>query len=1048
MQHRVTRREHMWERSMKKLSLVCMLLFPITVLGEQASVDDGEVRVPLHMYTTMLKATQKGPRPAPVDHAIGGSDVNVKVTEQDDRVTAKVSVRLKVQTFEDEWTLVPVLPPGAALTKVTVSGKAVQLVQGPDGLSWSTNKAGTVEMQLAYGLNAHRSDAGFVLPVPVPRAAATQVRVEIPGRRLDLAVVPSADLETTEVAKTDVTLATASVPTTSSILVTWRAPSKRPYVLSRATYIGTLKDKALVWRAGYDVEAFSGELITLPLMPNNITLSDIHVDGKPATVLNEKGRFATLIKGRGNHEVEVRFQTPVLKQKGPPQATVQIPRVPVSRFQLSLPGRKELKVSPHANVVNKEVDGRTSSTVFVPLSEQVVFSWVDAVPEDLKARVRANASVYHAVHAEEGVLHVQGIVAYEISHGETNTLALTLPPEVQVNRISAPSGGVSDWAVEPMQSGRKKISVFLDRAVKGDFILEVFYEHLLGSSTRMEQPVAVPLMRAVDVHRQRGMLALLAGQDLALEPTDEEQVSRVGENQLPAFVRNRLEMTIAHTYKYIDRAAQLMVKAVAPERKQGIFDAQVDTLISIGEVTLKGSATVQIDVKSGSIMELRLRLPPNVNVLGVTGPSLRTHQVHQDDKAPYIDLAFTQEMEGQFRIEVNYERNMVDSEAEAPVPTISVAEAEVEHGRIAVEALTAVEVQPGVAEQLSNVDINELPRQLVLKTTNPILLSYKYVHAQPPFRLTLKITRHEEIDVQTAAIEQAQYRTLYTPDGLAVTTARFTVRNSRRQFLRLELPQGWDVWSAFVDGKPEKPAHTTNGAANGSKAVLLKMINSVNGFPVELVYATRLQKMGFSGSIADNLPRPDMVVTRSRWDVFLPTRFHYRRPTSTMNMVVAGRWTNSLQAVTDMGKAAEDARAHMGQPLRIQVPTEGIHYAFEKLYANQAEEDASFSIRYVAAQGNQLGLWLTLAGVILVWAGIIGLASHRVKLSRTAATGMIVLGTALLAGSLAYLGTNPMPASALALLVAALLGLVLVVQRLLAWRQRRTGSPTATTPSA
>ncbi len=1035
---------------MKKVGLLFVLLFPITVFGEQAPADngEGEVRVPLHTYTAMLKATERDPRPAPVAYAIGSSDVDVKVTEQDDRVTAKVTVRLKVRTFEDEWTLVPILPPGAALTKVTVNGKAVQLVQGPDGPSWSTNKAGTVEMQLAYGLNAQRSDAGFILPVPVPRAAATQFRLEIPGRRLDLAVVPSADLETTEAPKTAVTHATASIPTTSSILVTWRAPSKRPYILSRATYSGRLEEKALVWQARYDVEAFSGELITVPLMPNSITLSDIYLDGKPATVLTENGRFATLIKGRGDHEVEVRFQTPVLEQKGPPQASVQIPRLPVSRFQLSLPGRKELKVSPHANVVNKEVDGRTESTVFVPMSDQVVFSWVDAVPEDLRARVRANASVYHAVHAAEGVLHIQGIVAYEISHGETNTLALTLPAEVQVNRISAPSGGVSDWAVEPMEGGRKKISVFLDRTVKGDFILEVFYEHLLGSSKRMEQPVTVPLMRAVDVHRQRGMVALLAGQDLALEPTAEEQLSRVGENQLPAFVRNRLEMTIAHTYKYIDRAAQLMVKAVAPERKQGIFDAQVDTLISIGEVTLKGSATLQIDVKSGSIMALTLRLPPNVNVLGVTGPSLRTHQVHQDEQAPYIDLAFTQEMEGQFRIEVNYERIMLDSEAEAPVPTISVADAEVEHGRIAVEALTAVEVQPSAAEQLSSVDINELPRQLVLKTTNPILLAYKYVHAQPPFRLTLKITRHKEIDVQTAAIEQAHYRTLYTPDGLAVTTARFTVRNSRRQFLRLELPQGWDVWSAFVDSKPEKPAHATNGTADGSQAILLKMINSVNGFPVELVYATRLDKMGFSGSIADSLPRPDMVVTHSRWDVFLPTRFRYRGPTSTMNMVVGGRWANPRQAVAYLGKAGEDARAQMGQPLRIQVPTEGIHYAFEKLYANQAEEDASFAIRYVAAEGNQLGLWLSLAGVLLLWAGIVGLATHRVKVSRPAVIGMIVLGATLLAGSVGYLGTSPMPASALALLVAVLMGLVLVVQRLLAWRQRRTGPPAAIPPVA
>jgi hypothetical protein len=281
-----------------------------------------------------------------------------------------------------------------------------------------------------------------------------------------------------------------------------------------------------------------------------------------------------------------------------------------------------------------------------------------------------------------------------------------------------------------------------------------------------------------------------------------------------------------------------------------------------------------------------------------------------------------------------------------------------------------------------------------------------------------------------------------------VTTARFTVRNSRRQFLRLELPQGWDVWSAFVDGKPEKPAHATNGAADGSQAVLLKMINSVNGFPVELVYATRLDKMGFSGIIADRLPRPEMVVTRSRWDVFLPTRFHYRRPTSTLHMVVAGRWANPRQAVADMGKAGADARAQMGQPLRIQVTTEGIHYAFEKLYANQAEEDASFTIPYVAAEGEQLGLWLSLAGVLLLWSGILGLATRRVKVSRPAVIGMMGLGAASLAGSVAYLGTNPTPASALALLVALLMGLVLLLQRLLARRDSRTGPPAASPPVA
>jgi len=49
-----------------------------------------------------------------------------------------------------------------------------------------------------------------------------------------------------------------------------------------------------------------------------------------------------------------------------------------------------------------------------------------------------------------------------------------------------------------------------------------------------------------------------------------------------------------------------------------------------------------------------------------------------------------------------------------------------------------------------------------------------------------------------------------------------------------------------------------------------------------------------------------------------------------------------------------------------------------------------------------------------------------------AVIGLLVLGVALLAGSVGYLGTSPAPASALALLVAVLLGALLLTRRLLA----------------
>lgn len=977
----------------------------------------GEVRVPLHAYTALLNQLRRDPRPAPAAYAVGQSRVSVKVAERESTMVATVTVSVTIETFENEWTLVPVLPAGTALSQATVNGKPVQLVQGPDGLSWSTATAGTVTMQLRYGVNATRSDAGFVLPLPVPYAAATHLNGTFPGSGLDLAVIPSANLRSVE--KNGSTRLSADLPGTSSVLISWRTLSKQPYVIGRADYQGTLSNDALIWTAQFDVEVFSAEPLSLPLMPAHVTLNDARVDGKRATVFEKDGRFVIGLQGRGMRSVQVTFEVPVIETKGPPQAQVPIPRIPVSAFQLTLPGRKEIKVTPAANVSTRDIGENTLATVFVPMVEQVLFSWSDAVPEDLQTRVRANASLYHALHAEEGVLHGRALAVWEITHGETSQLVLDIPNIAQVNRIVAPSGGISDWAVVASDTEqRKRINVFLDRAVSGEFVLDVYYEQLLGARDASTQAISVPLLSAIDVHRQRGMLALLSGQELALNPKSEERVSRVGENQLPAFVRNQITLTVAHTYKYTDPVPRVTVTAEAPERKQGKFDAQVNTLISLGEVTMKGSATIELDVKSGSIADLFLRLPNDVNVLGVSGPSLRTHHVGDEDDGQTIQMEFTREMEGQFRVEVNYERIMTNVDADLDVPTVTVREAEVEHGRIAIEALTAVEVRAATTEHLSTLDINELPQQLVFKTTNPILLAYRYVHAKPPFKLALKVTRHEEIDVQVAAIETAEYTTLYTRDGLAVTTARFDVRNSRRQFLRLELPPRSQVWSAFVDGKAEKPAHASGV---DTSAVLIRMINSTAGFPVEIVYTTPVESMTELGVVGGQLPRPDMVVTHTRWDVFLPSWHRYFAPDSTMDVSVRGRTVNPRQAGAAALRAEDMRKVAMGQPLHISVPTQGVHFAFEKLYANQSPQAALFEVRYASQSVNQVALAASLLGALVFWAGIALLL--RGQISRRGAGVVLALGAITVSGAVGYLGTSILPASAVsaALAVALLL---------------------------
>lgn len=1020
---------------MRRLFLVFALILATPVAaGESAPEHSGEVRVPLSDYTAMLNQLTKDPRPAPVSYAIGQSQVVVQVSDREDRISATVNVTVQIETFEDEWTLVPILPPGAALRQASVNGRPVPLVEGPDGLAWTTEQAGTVTMRLSYGVDARRYESGFVLSLAVPRSAATAFSLTYPGTGIDLAVVPSADMKVSVV--NGITQVTASVPATSSILVSWRAPSALPFVISRARYSGELRGDALIWTAQFQVEVFTAETITLPLMPSSVILSDIRIDGEAATVLVEGSHFATILQGRGTHRVQVAFQVPVIGDAGPPRARLQIPKIPVSRFELVLPGRKEVRVSPGADVVATEIDGVTKAIAFIPMSDSVVFTWTEAIPEDLRGQMRANASLFHAVHAEEGVLHVRGTVVYEITHGETNVLELEIPEDAQVNRIVSPMGGLSDWAVTASETERrKKINIFLERPVTGEYVLEVSYERLLGAGTNTLDSFAVPLLSANNVHRQRGMVALLSGQEFTLKPVSSDDLSKVGENQLPAFIRNQITMTVAHTYKYAEPMVTLLVAAVAPERKQGRFNAQIDTLISLGDVTMKGSATVEIDVKSGAIVDLRLQAPDNVNVLGVSGPSLRGYEVRDVDGRQVIEIEFTREMEGQFRIEVNYERIMAREASETTVPTISVTGAEVEHGRIAIEALTAVEVRAATVEQLSNLDINELPQQLVLKTTNPILLAYRYVSARPPFELALKITRHREIDVQVAVIERAEYKTLLTRDGLSVTTARMIVRNSRRQFLRLQLPPNSQVWSVFVDGKPEKPAYASDDAGGNGSAILIRMINSAEGFPVDIVYATPVEGIEHLGTVSSSLPRPDMVVTHSRWDVFLPVGPRYQVPDSTMDLVLSGVRVNPRAVgAAAMARVSDAYQAQMGQPLRITVPAQGIQFTFEKLYANQSSEEEAFSIGYVSAGTNQLGLLLSAVGTLLLWIGIVAVASPRVRLPRLATVASIVSGVGLLIFTIGYLGISLVLASSLALLIAAIVAAWSGIRRWRIWR--------------
>jgi hypothetical protein len=993
-------RETTMNRSMGgllRILLAALLLWPA---GARSQVREGHVQIPLDVYENLLRGSRSGGA-LPAGYAFQAATAQVAVSVLDERPRASVTVELGVQILQSEWTLVPMVPSGTRVTAATVGGVPMSLLPTPSGLMWATNVAGTFQLRLTYETEATPSDDGHTLALPLPTAPTTQLTAVFPATGLDVAVIPGARVTTTEAGSQ--TLVTASLAGFGGAQITWRSgPVSAGPTVSRAWYRGEVVEQSARWTAEYRVELASDAPATVDLLHTDVALVSLLVDGEEAPVVVRGDAFGVVLRGRGAHSVLAEFEVSVSGAQGQPRVALRVPRVPVSRFELVLPGQKDVSVEPAASVASAVEDGRTVAVVHLPMTDRVAFSWLEAVPVPDAEELVANASIYHAAWAEEGVLTVRATLQYEITRGEASQFALTAPGAAQINRISSPEGAVVDWRVTDLD-GERILTVFLDRRVSGGFRFDVAYELLLGSTGAMAAELELPLLHARDVNRQRGMVALLSNRELTLEPVRESSLTRVGENQLPAFVREGITMTVAHTFRYFEGRPSLAVRPQAPERRQARFDARVDTLVSLGDVTTTGAATIEIQVKSGTMMALELYLPGGVNVLTLAAPSLRDYRVEPIETGEQrIAVEFTQEMEGQFRVEVTYERINVDDDAQIAVPLLRVADAEVEQGRIALEALSAVEVRPAAVEHLSTVEFTELPQQLILRTTNPILLAFRYVQAEPRPYLALRVTRHREIEVQAAIIDLAHYRTLVTRDGFAVTTARFTVRNSRQQFLRVRLPAGSEVWSAAVAGEAETPALANGGDERTGPEVLINIINSAQGFPVELVYVTQLDALGVLGAFHAELPQPDMVVTRTRWDLDLPDDLRYGKPSGDLDVVA--------EAVPLYGDSARYAQPQSGaalvtRPVGIAVPESGVRFSFEKLYASQAAAPAAVRIPYSSTGGAGVGVLLSALGALLFWLGLLGLLRRPRPVATLWLALAVVVGAAMVLAPVMLLDT-------------------------------------------
>ncbi|MEK7989939.1 MAG: hypothetical protein VSS52_002940, partial [Thiotrichaceae bacterium] len=578
--------------------------------------------------------------------------------------------------------------------------------------------------------------------------------------------------------------------------------------------------------------------------------------------------------------------------------------------------------------------------------------------------------------------------------------------------------------------------------------------------------VSVPSVEGAT--RQSHYVSLLHHPVYKLQPEDEKNkdnnISKVGQQELPDFFHSRVTNKIRYIYKYhLNKGESAPIVAVEidrPEENPIMFNAQVSSLISIGEALIEGISIVDLDITTPNnkgLEEVRLHLPKmpeELQNLEFSCEEVECIAAPEKDTDVYglvLNIKFSQPINRHVTLNLKYEMNFLWKDADkVMMPIISPEGASVSNGFLAISLKSdeanksnelgikdASDIQKTGNKYLNKsgiyvetlgledsgkiwpMQINKLPKSLLEKTHDlkrPILRAFRYTYLGSHYLLPLKLGRYET--TRSTKISEAHYETLFGKQGGVYTQATFEVENTQSQLLEIKLPKGSQLISVTVgnrlDGQAMERARTAQLDKN---SVLVNLIKSDDPFNIQLQYSYEGEPLGFWGTLEERLPILEgALVGHLLWDVYLPGGAYYQVMPGETNLEV-------LRSNLDINMRK------MKYTFKKQTFGEDNHwigFSFSQIYSddqNLASKDVTpkkkkeaiannvpkYSMMYVSTAAQVVGQVISLFSTFLIGSALILFTIKVNQVLHIAGILMVSSGTAAMVYAIAEMEADMMP---------------------------------------
>ena len=466
----------------------------------------------------------------------------------------------------------------------------------------------------------------------------------------------------------------------------------------------------------------------IPLRLSDAAITAATIDGEPARLVgtpNQNYRLLVEKKGEQPQEIELalEYAKAITKMPGQNSVSFQAPQAPVSRWQVRI-SQSGVKVEIHPLIAATEVPVGDPVEPNAPgPDETVVLAFVGAAPTvridwTPKAEGATGMAALTSVQAEqqvtvgEGVTRTRTNLTYRISRSELSQLTIEVPADQKV--VNVFNANVREWSVEQADAdaATQTIIAQLHDPIKGSQQVTVELEQFAGD--QQQQTLTVPVVKALGVGRQQGIVVVQVAAGLRAEAAERAGLLQVDKTELPPALQGG---NWAFSYRYATVPFNLVL-SIDKVQPRILVDSLAEAYLEPEKLSV--DLTSVYTIERAGVFRLELDVPAGFEVRRIRGHTVAdsqaaqidSHHLEGDDNTRLV-INLARKAAGRVGLIVQLEKDLDQPDLLSPtgqsagisLPITRIAPQSVERavGRLVIYAPESLRVNPVTTDGLRSI---------------------------------------------------------------------------------------------------------------------------------------------------------------------------------------------------------------------------------------------------------------------------------------------------------------------------------------------------------